>query len=309
METAVIIISSVLGGLFLLYIVAIVSMYFFIYYSPYKKQLSDFNLLDSKNFKNYKQEIKDMITYLMSLPYEDLYIDSFDKIKLHARLFENKSTKKVAILCHGYRGTAYRDFSGGAREFVEMNYNVILIDERAHGLSKGHSIAFGIKETKDVLKWIEYAKERFGEDIELVLVGISMGGATVLNLADKVDENVKIIADCPYASIKEMFLKDIEMLHLPKVILYPMLRLSALIFIHIDINKFDNYQTVRNRKSPILIIHGTKDSVVPYWMSQKLSETYPNIIRYELFEGAEHGVSYMIDKKRYQRVVKDYLEK
>ena len=44
-------------------------------------------------------------------------------------------------------------------------------------------------------------------------------------------------------------------------------------------------------------------------MSQKLSETYPNTIQYELFEGAEHGVSYMIDKKRYQRVVKDYLEK
>ena len=308
MEPWILVILITLSSLLLLLIVALVAIYFFIYYSPFKKQLSDFNLLDSKNFRNYEQRIKDMIVYLMNIPYEDVYIHSFDKTKLHARLYENKKTNKVAILCHGYRGASYRDFSGGGREFIEMGYNVLLIDERAHGKSQSHNITFGIKETKDVLEWINYAKERFGQDIDLVLVGISMGGATVLNLADKVDENVKIIADCPYASIKEMFKKDIKMLHLPVFILYPLLWLSALLFVHININKFDNYQALANRKSPILIVHGSADTVVPFYMSQKLYETYPNIIKYELFEGAEHGVSFLSDPNRYRQIVKNYLE-
>ena len=141
------------------------------------------NILKTRMYKKYEQRIKDLITHLMSIPYEDIYIDSFDKKRLHAKLYENKESKKVAILCHGYKGTSYRDFSGGATEFINMGYNVILIDERAHGKSEGHSITFGLKERMDVLGWLDFAKNKFGLDYDYVLVGISMGGATEIGRA------------------------------------------------------------------------------------------------------------------------------
>ena len=309
MKIALIVIFSILGVLLLLFIIAIITMYFLIYHRPSKRHPNDMNILKTKMYRDYEERIKDLINNLMSISYKDIYIESFDEKTLHGKLYENKQSKKVAIMCHGYKGTPYRDFSGGASEFIKMGYNVILIDERAHGKSEGHSITFGIKERKDVLSWLEFAQKRFGLDYKYVLVGISMGGATVLNLADKVDSNIKIIADCPYARIKELFIYDIKMLKLPVFIFYPLLRLTGILFAHVDIAKFDNYQAINNTTNKVLIIHGNKDSVVPYTLSQKLYETYPDKIQYELFDGAEHGVSYLVDDERYRRIVKQFLEK
>ena len=307
MEIAIIIISIILGLIFIAFIAGVTTIRFTLYNDPYRKKRDDYHLMSSPQFKEQIDEISAMITHLRSLPYEDLFITSFDKTKLHAMLYEYKSSKKVAIMCHGYSGTPRRDFCGGAPEFMKMGYSVILIDERGHSLSGGRGITFGIKESKDLLCWIKFAKERFGEDIELVLMGISMGGTTVLNVADKVDSNIKIIADCPYASIKEMFYKDIKDLKLPIWIFYPLLKMSALIFMHVNISKFNNYNTIKNARCPILIVHGDQDSVIPYWMSYGLFKVYQDKIRYELFAHADHGISYIIDKQRYREVISDFL--
>lgn len=308
MKIALIIIGSILAFLLVIFFAAIISMYVMIYRSPKKWQLNDRNIKDSMIYQNYDQSIKDMIDYLMAIPFENVYIESFDKKKMRAKLYLNEVSNKVAILCHGYRGTTYRDFCGGAREFIDMGYNVILIDERAHDSSAGHSITFGVKERKDVLKWIDFAKERF-DNPELVLVGISMGAATVLNISNRIDNNIKIIADCPYASIKELFIHHTKALKLPVFIIFPLLWMSALLFARANINDFDNYRSIKETTNPILIIHGTADKVVPYQMSQRLYETYQDKIQYALFEGAEHGESYLADKQRYQDIVKHFLEK
>ena len=130
-------------SLLILFFIALLLLYRNVFYSPLKGQINDFNLQGSKNFQGYEEDIKELIIQLMARPYEDIYIQSFDRLKLHARFFENKESNKYAILCHGYRGTAYRDFCGGAKEAIELGYNVIIIDERAHGTSQGHSITFG----------------------------------------------------------------------------------------------------------------------------------------------------------------------
>ena len=308
MRIALIIIGSILAFLLVLFLVAIISMYAMIYHSPKKWQLDDRNLKESVIYQNYEPKIKEMIDYLMAIPFKNIYIKSFDNKNLRAKLYINEQSRKVAILCHGYRGTSYRDFCGGAREFIDMGYNVILIDERAHDSSAGHSITFGVKERKDVLKWIDFANERFNNP-ELVLVGISMGAATVLNISNQIDNDIKIVADCPYASIKELFIHHTRALKLPVFIIYPLLWISALFFAHANINDFDNYRSIKESANPILIIHGTADKVVPYQMSQRLYETYQDKIQYALFEGAEHGESYLADKQRYQDVVKHFLEK
>ena len=50
-----------------------------------------------------------------------------------------------------------------------------MIDQRAHGLSEGKTITFGIKERLDCLCWVEYLVERFGKETQILLTGISMG--------------------------------------------------------------------------------------------------------------------------------------
>jgi len=302
-----IILGSIFGFLIIFTFFLCLGLYLYTFYSPKKFQSDDYKL-DNQIYGGHQDTVKSMIAAIKAVPYEDIYVTSFDKLKLHAKLYDQKSDT-VAILCHGYRGTPYRDFSGGAMEALNFGYNVILIDERAHCDSKGHSITFGVREQKDVLSWVKYARDRFGQDIKIVLIGISMGGATVLMAMDKVEGNVKVIADCPFTSPANMIKTVIRKLKLPVWLFYPLVNLSLLIFAHTSLNKGSAEESVSKTNHPILIIHGDKDTVVPYTMSEELYKKHPDKIRYELFPGADHGMSYIVDKPRYQRILKEFLSK
>ena len=306
MPTWLIILISIFGGIIVLLFVALLCLYLYVFYSPKKGQLNDVNVMESTEFFGQEEKTKPLIAILMKIPYEDVFITSFDKLRLHAKVYENKNSKKVAIMFHGYRGAPYRDFSGGATEIIKLGYNVILIDERAHCLSQGHSITFGVRETKDAVSWVNYARERFGEDIELIMIGISMGGATVLMASDKIGR-AKIIADAPYTKPKVILQEVIKSLKLPLFFVYPLLYLSLLIFGRTNLHKLSAYDSIKNTTNDILIIHGDSDSIVPHAISYALYQTYPNKIQYELFSGADHGTSYLVDTDRYRKIILTFL--
>ena len=306
MPVFLIVILAVLGGLLVLLFIGLLGLYLYSFYSPKKGQSDHYNL-NSPIYRGMEEQVKPLIDGIIAIPYEDAYITSFDKLKLHARVYLKENSKKVAVLCHGYRGTPYRDFSGGAVEVLKLGYNVILIDERAHGLSEGHSITFGVRETRDAIDWVKYARNRFGEDIDLALIGISMGGAVVLMAADKVGK-AKIIADCPFSAPKVILQQTVKELGLPVPIFYPLVNLSSIIFTHTNLNKLSAYDSIKNTTNKVLIIHGGSDSVVPNWISNDLYQEYPDKIQYELFEGADHGMSYLVDKPRYQHIIREFLK-
>ncbi|MBQ6730656.1 MAG: alpha/beta hydrolase [Bacilli bacterium] len=307
MLIALIVIGSVLLLFTILFFLALYLLYRFSFYSPKKGQLDDYTDLDGPIFGPYKERLIPMIDAFKKRPFEDLYIESFDKLKLHARYFEVKGSKKVALMFHGYRGTTYRDFCAASKIFMDLGYSIITVDHRAHGLSQGHSITFGVRESKDLVSWVDYAKNRFGEDYEYILVGISMGGATVLLAADKV-ENMKLLVDCPYSSPRIILQETLKAIKLSPKFFYPLVNLSSIIYGHTNLNKVSAYDSVKNTKNKILIVHGDSDQVVPHHISQKLYETYPDKIQYELFKGANHGSSYLTDADRYIKVVADFLK-
>ena len=305
MPIPLIIILSIVGGLLIILLIGLFGLYMYSFYSPKKGQLDDFNL-SAPLYNGMHDKVIPLIENIRKIPYEDAFITSFDKLKLHARIYINPNSKKVAVLCHGYRGTPCRDFSGGAVEVIKLGYNVVLIDERAHGLSKGHTITFGVREVQDAIDWVKYARKRFGEDCELALIGISMGGNVVLTAADKVGK-AKIVADCPYSSPRIMLRHTIKEMKLPVPIFYPLLNLTSIVFGRANLNKASAYDSIKNTMNKVLIIHGDSDVVVPHFISEDLFRAYPNKIQYELFKGANHGMSYLVDKSRYQKIIKDFL--
>ena len=307
MKIALIIIGSVLLFLIIVFLLALYFVYRFSFTNPKNRRLDDYADLDGPVFGPYKEELLPKIAAFKERPYEDIYINSFDKLKLHAKYFEVKGSKKVALMFHGYRGTVYRDFCAASKIFMDLGYSIITVDHRAHGQSQGHSITFGARESKDLVSWVDYAKKRFGEDYEYILVGISMGGATVLMAADKV-ENVKLLVDCPYSTPKLILQETLKAIKLSPKFFYPLVNLSSIIFGHTNLNKVSAFDSIKNTNNKILIVHGDSDQVVPHHISQKLYETYPDKIQYELFKGANHGCSYMVDTDRYIKVVSDFLK-
>ena len=294
--------------------VVIIGFFLFLYfvykkafYSPMWWQNEDLSLSKSLNYQGLEDKAITLINNLLAIPYEDVYIKSFDGLKLHGYFYKCDNSKEVAIMFHGYRGTARRDFSGGAIEMMNLNKNVLLIDHRAHGLSEGHSITFGKREQKDVVSWINYVKERIGNDAKICIVGISMGGATVLMASDKIDPEIKIIADCPYSSIKQEIKETLRRVHMSATLLYPFTALASIVYGHTRINS-DALKNVSMSKNKILIIHGTSDTIVPYKMSERVYLNNKDHVQYELFEGVEHGLSYIKDPERYRKLLTDFLK-
>ena len=282
-------------------------IYRYIFYSPAKGQNEDFYSIDTApQYQKYIEQIKTMISEMSSIPYEDVVCMSYDFKKLHGRLYRNEKSNKIAICFHGYRGTPNRDFSGGGKALIDLGLNVLLIEERAHCKSESHSITFGHKEKRDVLSWITLVKQMFGENIEIYLFGISMGASTVLFASEYLDERIKICADCPYSTQKEILQEGIAKMKLPKQLLYPFVVMSSFIFAHTKLND-DASIAVRNSKCKILIIHGTNDSVVPHKFSERIFIENPDKVQYEKFENADHGLSFLEDQKRYESIIKKWI--
>ena len=65
----------------------------------------------------------------------------------------------------------------------------------------------------------------------------------------------------------------------------------------------------KKTKTPILIIHGKKDTFVPLSMSQEIIENASSYKELHIFENAEHGISYMVDPERYAKIVQEFVER
>lgn len=300
---------TILGVLLLILLIGIIWIYKAIFYTPIKNQNNEFRLTKATEKFCDINQVNAMIKRTTSYPFKDAYVTSFDHKKLHAKIIENPSSDIVCLMVHGYRGTPCRDFSGGAHEMIKNGYNVVLIEHRGHGTSKGHTITFGIKEKEDVKAWIDYIRKHFGEDKKLILIGISMGAATSLFVSDYLKENDKIIADCPYTTTKEILLSSIKAKGFNTKIFYPLVNLTILLFAHVSLNKLSADNHIANSKAKILIIHGEDDTLVPYKLSYRLYEKYPEKIQYHLVKGAEHGLSYIKDVDSYNKVVNDFINK
>ena len=302
-----IIIGSVLGGLLLILLITLYFIYRYIFHSPRKGQNNDFRVEPALDYQGTLDKLQGLIQKVVSLPYEDLWIKSDDGLKLHGYFYRNDSSNKFILMFNGYRGTPRSNFSGSTLDVINLGYNVILCDQRAHNLSDGHTITFGRKEQYDVVAWIEYVKEKWGNSIKIAIAGISMGAATVLLASDKIDSEIKVIADCPFSSQKAVISSMMKVMKFPPKIFWPLAYLSCIIYGHARL-KDDALVNVSNSKCKILIIHGTKDSVVPYKMSERVYLANKDHVQYELFEGVEHALSYLKDTERYRNIVTKFLE-
>lgn len=259
----------------------------------------------------YQKEMEHLFRQLHARPYEQVSIVSPDGLNLSGRYYHIKDGAPLDIGFHGYRSNSIADFSGGTQLSFQMGHNVLLVDERAHGRSEGRTITFGIQERLDLMAWVNYAIERFGDDVKILLYGVSMGGATVLMAAGlKLPVNVKgIIADCPYANPLDIILHVGKQSPLPRWMIKYLVILAAKIYGGFNLLETDAVRAVENANVPILIIHGEDDRYVPCQMSELIAEANPQRIYRFTFPGAPHGISYLTDTPRYHAIVKAFVSK
>lgn len=296
--------AAILGGAYYAYRIA--------FFSPAENRDRVPSPKESQ-YDPYRQEMARIYHQLNDRPYETVSIFSHDGLKLSGRYYHVSDGAPLDIGFHGYRSHPLTDFSGGSELTFLMGHNLLLIDQRAHGKSEGRTISFGIQERQDLLRWVDYAVDRFGPEVKILLYGVSMGGATVLMASElNLPENVRgIIADCPFANALDIILDVGEKTGnpFPGWLIRPAAILGAKIFGGFDLTETDAYQAVKHTKVPILIIHGEDDRYVPCEMSEGVALANPDMVTRYTFPTAAHGISYLVDTPRYHSLVKEFVQR
>lgn len=300
----------IIGSVLLVLICVILGIECYVYkrvfYSPHKGQNSEYNIVRMKGLEEVGARGTQLVNELLKIPAEDLYATSFDNLKLHAYLYESEGSNEFVICFHGLRRTARRSFAGRTMDLLKAKKNVILVDLRAHGLSKGHTITYGKKEQYDVVTWVNYVKEKFGDDVRITLIGVSMGATIVLAASDKIDERVKIIADSPYMSLEDVVKQTIFKKNMNQKIVYPAVALASILFCHTTL-KNDIPKNINNSKNKIIITYGTADSLVPASVIEAVFMSNKDHLKLECFDGVCHGIQYLSVTERYRKMMFDFI--
>lgn len=310
MDWYFIVLIIVLSILFLILLTSFIC-YLMPFYNRNKQVLSDEIVLpDNILYKIYHDTIINHIENGRQVESKEYFIKSYDNLTLYGKFYKSFENAPIEIMFHGYRGSGERDLSTGIIRAKACGRNVLIVDQRAHGKSEGHTISFGIKERFDCLSWINFAIEEFGSDVKIILTGISMGAATVMMASNlSLPKNViGILADCGYDSPRNIIKKYIYDMKLPGNLLIPFVKLGGLIFGHFNLDSTTALECVKESKVPIIFIHGECDTFVPCYMSTNLYNACTNKKHLVIVKNAEHGVSYLEDPETYVNELNNFFK-
>lgn len=266
--------------------------------------------LDSDSLSEFKELFSEGFKYIDNTPCKKVFTKSYDNLSLVGRFYENDSDTTI-LLFHGYRSDGRFDFACVVKYYIELGLNVLVVDQRASGDSEGKIISFGIKESRDVLTWVEYVNKNYASK-NIFLSGVSMGASTVMMASNlELPKNVRgIIADCGFTSapdiIKKVARKSFKINATP---ILPLLNIGCKVFGKFSIYETDTIKALSESDIPIFFIHGKSDDFVPCEMSE-ISYNYARGEKYiYLVEGADHGLSFLRDPDNIQRLISEFIKK
>lgn len=291
--------------------------------------INDREALKGTAWDQYYDEIQEGIVWISQQEAEDIYIQSEDGLKLHARLMDQSGAKGTVLMFHGYRTHTEVDFSASSHVYYECGNRIVHIDQRAAGESEGKYIGFGVLESRDCCLWAQYIANRFGTDQKIILAGLSMGASTVLMAtAHHEDRRVRIncspeepmevsmtlpknvtgiVADSAFSSPYDIIKKRIRTTyHCNGRLLTIAIGIWSRMLAHYSLKELSVPDVMKHNTIPVLLVHGTEDSNVPVEMTVKIAENCQAPKQVLLVKGAEHGTGYLVDNEAYKKALQEF---
>ena len=313
MEPIWIILLCVLALVVIVMITALVC-YLMVFYSKSRKPRAenDYDLPPGKEYEPFYPQMIEWTKRSRATPHKKVEITTFDGLTLRGRYYEFSPDAPIEIMMHGYQGNLERDLSGGIFRALNIGHSVLTYDHRGSGLSDGNTLTFGINESRDCRRWIDFVLKEINPDAKIILSGVSMGAATAMITSgyDDLPENiVGIVADCGYTSAKDIIKKVIREMKLPPNILYPFVKLGARLYGGFNLDEFSPIEQVAKSKIPTIFVHGDQDFFVPIDMSERNFEA-SNATKKELYivEGAAHGLAYVVAGDKYLDKLSEFFD-
>lgn len=262
--------------------------------------------LKSSYYDDFRKDIVEQRNKMEKLPFTRVTVKSFDGLNLSARYYDQGSDTAV-IFFHGARSIPWNSFGKIGEDFLNLGYDVLLVDMCAQGESEGRYMSYGILEAQDVLSWIKMLDN--GRIARLILYGSSMGASAIGYASDKItDKRVKaLVLDCGFSSANELQRYILKSCHVPLWIVGGGFLLGK------HVAKAEVKTTVSdhliNNDIPTLFIHGDKDTVVPISQGEKNYSACKAEKQFFKVEGAGHTVALAKGGKGLENRVLDFIDR
>ena len=196
----------------------------------------------------------------------------------------------VLLYLHGARWNLTGSVSRIDR-WRRLGFNVLAIDYRGFGKSSdvipSETLAYEDADAAwDYLAQIAPGKPRF-------IVGHSLGGAVATELALRRPEAAGLVLEATFTSVKDMVAN------------------STWSFLPVDLiltQHFDTLKRISDVKVPLVVIHGTRDSVVPYEMGERLFAAAKAPKQFIKVEGGSHHNLSSIGFEQYRATLSELFK-
>jgi len=209
----------------------------------------------------------------INFSYKEIFIETDENIKLKSWFIEKDLKKfKTILLFHGNAGNLFNRVYK-LNELNKLDLNILLISWRSFSGNVGKPTEnFLYHDAEKAVKWLN---NRGLDNKDIILYGESLGTGVATELASK-NNFGGIILESPFTSMVDT-----------AKIYYPYLPVNLLLK-----DRFDSKSKIKDIKTPILIMHGKMDNIVPQKMGLELFEKANNP-KYSYFpEEDDHMMEY-----------------
>lgn len=232
----------------------------------------------------------------------------------------------TVILVHGYTDSA-AGMAYLTEEYLKRGITVLAVDCRGHGYSGGKYITMGWTDAKDLARWIEFLLQRSGEKVRIILHGVSMGAATVIQtvvlkqMQPFVSHIVTVVADCSFSSASAQIRHQARLLFGKSPVQHftGNLIVAGLSAVNLFVNGFllcqDSPRAALYRRQrlpaaqiPLILFHGSRDAFVPDRMASELVKAAGGyLVTEHRVSDAPHIGCYFYEPDIYMKTILDVL--
>jgi hypothetical protein len=209
----------------------------------------------------------------LTVPIEKVIITTDDNIKLSS-WYHKKNVKgyKTILFLHGNAGSL-KNRNHKINHFKNLDINFLIVAWRGFSGNKGQPSEKGLyQDARSAVKWLK-SKNVMEKDI--IIYGESLGTAIAVEIAQHTNF-AGIVLESPFTSMIELGKEK-----------YPFLPVKILLK-----DKYESLKKIKNINIPILIMHGMRDNLVPFYMGKKMYEE-ANIPKHSYFsKHDDHMMSY-----------------
>lgn len=221
--------------------------------------------------------------------YQDVFLDTPDDIKLHGWYIPSPSAVKTVLFFHGNAGNiSHRAES--IKIFHKAGVNVFILDYRGYGRSEGKPTENGLYIDADTA-WRYLVELKKVEPENIIIFGRSLGGAIAIKLASSVTAG-KLIVESTFSSSKDMARA-----------MFPLL--SYILFIRFD---FDNVETIKKVRYPVMVLHSPGDEIIPFTQGEKVFKAANDPKTFYSLSG-DHNNGFYLSQPAYERVIGQFIRK